>query len=457
MAVEAAAPQAGAGPQPGAWQGRPPGIPGSVPPPSVPLSFLAVAALGLVACGAALAWSGVTGVTDPSSARVIAAAHLAVLATLSMGVMGAMHQFTPVITQRPLRSITLARWTLASWFVASWLLPIGVAIRQETIVIVGGGCAALAIALLVANLSSPLAARGRGAPVTGLRLALAGFVVTGTFGVVYVADRSGAWFDLAGHILLAHAVVGVFAWLGLAYIAVAEKLWPMFFLAHVPGKHRAGWVAVCTVPAGVALLSPGLLFGVLPLACAGAAIAGVGIAAHLVSLGVHVRHRRRKADLHLLFILVSAAWLGVGGGLALAGVLVMGSRYHTGVMLVTAAVAALAGWILETIVGHVHKVVPFIMWSVLRSRGVAKNPAGKPLMFADLYNHALAGVAFGLVTAGVAGVCIGFAASLAWALAAGGVLLGLTGLVVAVNLSYAPHRMLATAASRPPVEVPAAA
>ena len=96
--------------------------------------------------------------------------------------------------------------------------------------------------LLVVNLSAPLAARGKGHTVTGLRFALVGFVATACFGVTYVADRSGNWFDLSGHAVLAHAVIGLFAWLRLTYVAVAGKLWPMFFLAHVPvGTWPGGW------------------------------------------------------------------------------------------------------------------------------------------------------------------------------------------------------------------------
>lgn len=71
----------------GGWRGRPPGLPDSVPPPSVPLSFF-VAAAGLVACGAALIWCRSYAIVDPTNRHVIVAAHLAVLATLSMGVLG---------------------------------------------------------------------------------------------------------------------------------------------------------------------------------------------------------------------------------------------------------------------------------------------------------------------------------------------------------------------------------
>lgn len=432
----------GTTPPTGAWKSRPAGVPGAVPPPPVPLSFLAAASIGLVGCGAAWMWAAGTAAADPTSDHVVAAAHLGMLATLSMGVLGALHQFTPVVTGRPLRSVHLAYATFACWLAAAWLLPLGFATQHEAVVEAGGALAAVAVALVVTNLSAPLAARGKGVPVTGLRFALAGFVATACFGVVYVADRRGSWFDLSGHVVLAHATIGLFAWLGLSYVAVAEKLWPMFFLAHVPGRRRSGRAAVWAVPAGVALLSPGLLFGLSPLAWAGAAVLGAGLAAHLASLAAHTRHRRRPPDLHLLFVLTSAAWLLAGAGLALAAALVMGSDHHAGAALTAAAVAAFGGWLLETLVGHVHKVVPFVGWAALRSRGVAKNGAGKPLMFADLYGHGWAVVSYAAVTAGIAFLCAGLAAGIPDLSRVGGGLFVLTGLVVAANLAVTPVRML---------------
>lgn len=423
-----------------------------VPPPAVPLSFLAAAAFGLVACGVALIWARGAAMADPTADPVVAAAHFGMLATLSMGVLGALHQFTPVVTQRPLRSTRLAWATFVTWVGAAWLLPSGIAAQQEGLVEAGGGLAAVAVTLLAVNLSAPLAARGRGHTVTGLRFALAGFTATACFGVTYVADRRGNWFDLSGHVVLAHAVIGLFAWLGLTYIAVAEKLWPMFFLAHVPGQHRAGRLAVWLIPAGVTLLSPGLLASVAPLAWAGAVILAAGLAAHLASLGAHVRHRRRKGGLHLVFVATAAGLLVAGTGLALAATLEMSRDHHAGMALAAAAVAAFAGWVLEALAGHAHKVVPFILWSVLRGRGIATSPSGSPLGFADLYDHRLAAATYALVTAGIAAVASGFGATQPAALAAGGGLLAAAGLAVAANLSVTPALLLRKS-SRPADQV----
>jgi hypothetical protein len=425
-------------PRPGAWSGRPPGVPAVVPPPPVPLTFLAAAALGLVACGVALVWARGAAMTDPTADPVVAAAHFGVLATLSMGVAGALHQFTPVVTQRPLRSVGLAWATFVTWLGAAWLLPSGIAVQQEGVVEAGGGLAAIAVTLLVVNLSGPLTARGKGHTVTGLRFALAGFVATACFGATYVADRRGNWFELPGHVVLAHAVIGLFAWLGLTYVAVAEKLWPMFFLAHVPGRRRAGRLAVWLIPAGVTLLSPGLLASVDPLAWAGAVVLVAGLAAHLASLAAHVRHRRRKGGLHLAFVATAAGFLIAGAGLALAAVVEMPRDHHAGMALAAAAVTASAGWLLEALAGHAHKVVPFILWSVLRGRGIATGPAGGPLAFADLYDHRLAAASYALVTGAIAAIATGFGATWPAALAVGGGLLAAAGLVTAGNLSVMP-------------------
>ena len=432
-------------------RGRPAGLPDRVPPPSVPLSFLAASALGLVACGIALIWSRAYAVVDPTDDQVVGAAHFAMLATLSMGVLGALHQFTPVITGRPLRSVQLSRATFLSWLAGAWLLPLGFATQQQLVVEVGGVFAALAVTLLVVNVSTPLSVRDKGAPVTGLRFATVGFVVTACYGVVYVIDRQGRWFDLSGHVVLAHVSVGLFAWLGLTYISVSEKLWPMFLLAHVPGRHRSGWLAVWAVSNGVLLLSPGLLFGLVWLAWCGAAVVAIGLAAHLFSLITHIRYRRRKGDLHLLFVITSAVWLLVGAALALAAELTIGQNRHAGVAFVAASVTAFAGWLLIALVGHVHKIVPFILWSALRGRGISKKADGTALMFADLYDHRCAGIVYGLVTAGITATCVGFAASSTVAIAIGGGLFAVTGLSAAVNLSLTPIRLLATPGAAHPV------
>ena len=426
---------------PGSWEGRPPGVPGAVPPPSVPLSFLAAASAGLVACGVAWVWVRAAATATPNSDPAIAAVHFGVLAALTMGVLGAAHQFTPVITGRALRSVAVARATFVAWLGASWLLPLGIGFEQPALAGVSGALALVGLVLLAWNLAAPLSVRGKGAPVTALRLGVLGAVATTLLGASFVGDRQGNWFALSAHVDLAMGVLGVFAWLGVTYIGVAQKLWPMFMLAHLPGRHRSGTVAVWVTWLGAAVLAGGLAHGASVAEWTGAGVLCVGLGAHLVSLWAHLRHRRRKADLHLLFVATAAAWLVAGAGLALAGALVLPHHHRLGTGLAAAAMVAAGGWLLEALVGHVHKVVPFVLWSLLRSAGARTGPSGKPLMFADLYHHGWAAATYGTVTAGIGALCGGLGAASVPATAAGGVLLAATGVLAAVNLSVRPLRL----------------
>ncbi|MGH9044527.1 MAG: hypothetical protein ACRDVP_06795 [Acidimicrobiales bacterium] len=423
------------------WQDRPSGIPASVPPPSVPLSFLAAAGLGLVACGAAWIWAAGYATQDPTSDPVVAAVHFGVLATLAMGILGATHQFTPVITTRPLRSVRLARATFALWLVTAWMLPLAIATEQLALTEVSGAVAGLAVVLLAINLAKPLSVLGKGAPVNALRLGVLGALLTGLLGAAFVGDRQTSWFELSGHTDLAMGVLGLFCWLGATYVGVAEKLWPMFMLAHVPGQHRAGRLAAWSVPTGGALLAAGLGWGIVGLAVAGAPLLSLGLVAHLVSLSLHVRYRRRKRDLHLTFVVTSASWLPVAAGLAIASLATLPHHYNTGVALAAGASVAVGGWLLEALVGHSHKVVPFIVWSFLRSKGVSRGPKGKPLMFADLYNPFWAGVTYGTLTTGIALLCIGLGGVWPYVTTAGGSFLAIAGIVVVANLSLTPMLM----------------
>ncbi|MGH3281172.1 MAG: hypothetical protein ACRDNW_18830, partial [Trebonia sp.] len=416
---------------------RPHAVAAVVPSVSVPLLFFVAAVAGLVACGLTLAWASGSGAADPTAGPVVAAAHLGVLATLSMGVLGALHHLVPVVAHRPLRSARLARATFLAWLGTSWLLPFGVAAWQEDVVEAGGALAAVTVSLVVINLWPPLSVRGKGTPIAGLRLAVAGLVATACYGVVYVANLRAGWFGLTGHVVLAHAVVGLFGWLGLVYVTLAGTLWPMFFLANVPARNRLATMAVWGTAAGVALLSPGLLLRAAWLGWAGAVLLGGGLAAHLVMLAAHLRRRRRGTDLFTVFVLTSAGWLLVGAGLALAAEIAQARRPA----LAAAAVAALAGWLLEALAGHALKVVPLIAWPALSNRMAAARPALSGAQEMLLLRHAV--LAYGALTAGIAATVAGFAASRPLPIAVGGGLLVLAAVAATVSLSARPLRLLA--------------
>lgn len=424
---------------PGRLLGSPGANPPTAPPPSLPLSFLAASAVGLVGFGIFMALGAKDAVVYARYAGVLGAVHVGMLAFLSTAVLGALHQFAPVVGVAPLRSVAVGRVTMVLWVVGAWLIPQGFAHGPEGLIPTGGVIALTAILLSVWNLSKPLAERGRGTPIVGLRFSVFFLVATASFGVVYAFDRQEGWFPLLNERVLAHAHLGLIGWLGLTYVAVAEKLWPMFLLAHRPSDRSGAW-AVRLIAAGVTVLVPGLLYAWKPVGILGGLLVIGGAGAHLVSLGAVLRHRRRRLELLHGFIL--------GAAVALVAALVMGSiaalapvSTTTRMRLVSAEVASLFSWVTLAVVGHVHKIVPFISWGTLRAEGIKKRPDGRQLMFSDLYDGRLARVAFGLSLAGCVMIVIGFLGAWESIVTTGASLLSVTGAVALWNLGTGPRRM----------------
>ncbi|MEZ5322805.1 MAG: DUF2249 domain-containing protein [Microthrixaceae bacterium] len=408
----------------------------NVPPPSLPLGLLAAAAAGLIGFGAAMVNTAPTAMLAPRHDHVIAAAHLGVLAFLSTAVLGALHQFGPVVGGRPLRSIRAAIVTALLWVPGVWLIPVGFATGRMGVLQAGGVLATTAVCVAAWNLSRPLSASGRGAPIVGLRLAVSYLVLTAAFGVTYAFDRGTFWFSLLPHRVLAHAHLGLFGWLGLAYVAVAEKLWPMFLLAHRPHA-RDGERAVRFVGAGAPLLTVGLLFGSAPLTTLAAALVAVGLGFHLASLASVIRHRRRGLEVLHGFVLASAACL-VGAVVMACVAGVAPVAYGTRSRLVTAEVLCAILWLTLAVVGHSHKIVPFISWNRLRDRGITTAGDGRPLLFAHLVNPILEWVTFLLaVLAAVCGVVGALTGTVALVRVAGVALL-LVGVGAVTNLASGP-------------------
>lgn len=410
----------------------------NTPPPNVTLPYFAASFIGLIATGAELYRAGPSSVADPTSDPTAAVAHLALLATLSMGILGALHQFTPVMSTRKLRSTLLTRATFISWLFGSWSLPIGFASGNEAFVVTGGTFAGIAVVTLVSNLWIPLLVKGKGTPIIGLRLALLGLVATGCIGALYVSDRSNNWFALNGHTVLAHATIGIFAWLGLTYLSVSEKLWPMFFLAHLQRKSRAGLISVLLVPFGTSFLAAGLLLSNTLVATMGAIIICGGLASHLRSQYLHIKNRKRKADLYLVQVVTASIWLGIGVVFAIWSKLVIRSDSHFATLLAAASLTCFTGWVLQAFIAHLHKVIPFILWSTYRNHKITKTRSGAQLVFGDFYSRILATVIFTVSNLAIVGVATGFASGSSQLLAISGLVVAATGILLLINFSVRP-------------------
>lgn len=412
----------------------------NVPPAWLPLGFMAAAGAGLVGFGISLMSTAPTAVVFPRSGEVIATAHFAVLAFLSTAVLGALHQFGPVVGGRPLRSIPAGVLTGVLFVPGVWLIPTGFLTGHNGLIQLGGVMATVAVCIAAWNVSDALAATGKGAPIVGLRLAVSYLVVTALFGITYAFDRQHVWFPLYDHRVLAHAHIGLLGWLGLAYVAVAEKLWPMFLLAHRPHAHE-GERAVWFLGVGAPLLLVGLLFNWGPVAVIGGAYVVPGLLFHLASLASVIRHRRRGLELLHGFVLTSAVCLvaaiviGVSAGLLPMAVSTRGR-------LVTTEVLALILWLALAVLGHAHKIVPFISWNRLRARGIMAGRDGRPLLFSHLVNAPVARVTFVIAAIGTISALAGTLSATPWLVRVAGVSLAVAGAIAVANLVSGPLLMI---------------
>lgn len=412
----------------------------NVPPAWLPLGFMAAAGLGLIGFGIALVVTAPTVVMAPRNAHVLATVHFAVLAFLSTAVLGALHQFGPVVGGKPLRSVPVGVVTGVLFVPGVWLIPLGFSTGHDVVVQVGGVMATTAVCVAAWNVSRALSATGKGAPIVGLRLAVTYLVVTAAFGVTYAFDRSNHWFGLLDHRVLAHAHIGLLGWLGLAYVAVAEKLWPMFLLAHRPHAHE-GERAVWFLGIGAPMVLTGLLFSWEPVAIVGGAYVVPGLFFHLASLTSVIRHRRRNLELLHGFVIGSAVCLVIAVVIGLtAGLAPL--EYATRQRLVAAEVLALILWLTLAVIGHAHKIVPFISWNRLRDRGITKGRDGRPLLFAHLVNGPAARVTFVLVVIAAIAALSGILTDTAVLMRVGGVALAAGGLVAVANLVSGPLLMI---------------
>jgi hypothetical protein len=133
------------------------------------------------------------------------------------------------------------------------------------------------------------------------------------------------------------------------------------------------------------------------------------------------------------FVAVSSAFLVAALVLALVAAAAPIDTV-TRVRFVGAEVAALIAWLTLAILGHVHKIVPFIGYNLLRSRGISRGPGGTPLLFAHLFARRPARVVLVVAAPAWATILAGLITATMAAVVAGGFALSAAGLITAANL-----------------------
>lgn len=312
-----------------------------------------------------------------------------------MTIMGASLQLVPVILACPLRAARFAGTLYPLYLFGVTLLLLGFWVSRTTLLIAGGVLVVLAVGhytlilgMTIASASTrPLSARYLAASSIYLCVVVSlGFTAALNFQFGFLGDA-------IGRLLLTHITLGIVGWLTNTLIGVSYTLVRMFALVHGHGDALGRHVFL--------LLNCGILGLVLGIAVRWAWLLGLGGASVTLAVWLFaydyarmLRMRKRKpldvtqrhgiAAVGYLVVIIPAgvvlALLGVGYPPLFAGL----------------ALAALVGWLGQSILGYLYKIVAFLIWQSRYAPLVGR--ARVPLM-RDLIWQRAAILSFWLVNA----------------------------------------------------------
>jgi len=419
--------------------------PASGPSPLVPLGYLVCASAAFLVASLGVAWLGPELAGHYYHPRLLALAHTVTLGWVTLAIMGASYQLIPIVLERPIWSERLARWQLAILAVAVTGMVAHFHLGTWPGLMAAAGLLAVGIALHLWNVGMSL--RGFTQWTFTARLivlAYGGLALTTLFGLALVVNR--VWPFLPGEFfptLHAHVQLALLGWVAPMILAVAARVYPMFFLAPAPRRVHS-FLQLCGLAAGVPAVVLGLL-GVPGLLVAGALAVAAAAGAHAAWMCEMAWGRKRPGlDWGLRFVLTATAFLAPAAvlGVAMAADRLAGPRVGLAYAVVT-----LGGWISLTIVGMMLKIVPFLVWYRAYSPRAGREPV--PTL-AQLSWPRAEGLAYLLLTGGVvllaATVLVGEAA---WIRAAGAVL-ALGALAFAAALARVLGHLHAGAQQWPP-------
>jgi hypothetical protein len=358
------------------------------------------------------------------------AIHLVVLGWLSLLMLGALYQFVPVITGKPLWSQRLALAALlaivgglagmAIGFLglagigpdaAPWLPAGGI------LVVTGFGLAAL-------NLGTTLW-RGRPLPLPAQFIAAGVFflLVTGSLGLIFacaltVAHAPGWTLTFLAHGVPLHVAAGFGGWFTLTAMGVSYRLLSMFMLAPEDGRWTGRWAFRLSF-AGLATAVIAGLFdaggerAAMLATDIGEITAGLGFALYITDMVRLYRTRRRR----LLELNSKAAAAALGFFvIAVTCFAIIQSAGRTADLIGPVGYIFVFGWLSGLGLSQLYKIVPFLTWLERFGPRMGKGPVPR---VQDLVSEKRAGPWFVLYFLAVlaAATAIGAAAPMAARLA----------------------------------------
>lgn len=363
--------------------------------PRIPLAFFGLGVLSL------LTLAGVFLVGLPSIAGAyfrnpwaLVATHLFTLGFATPIIFGAFYQLIPVMSETKIWSERLG-WAHLGFHLLGFLCLLhGFAHVTPAFMIAGGTLLIIGAVLFVTDMVATIRRAPRWHPALSfISVALFNLLVVFSLGLTLALNWSLGFLGAATRAhLIQHAIWGFGGWLTLTILGVALKLVPLFTLTHKePG--RFGLPVLVSFNVGIYLS----LFWRLP----GLLLMLLAVLLYMVDMAGALKSRvRRVWDISLRYAGHGLLWLGIGTLLSLFGAI-----YGLTTKQAVGTIYALAiGWVGLLIVGHLFKILPFLVWTARYAPLAGRE---KVPLLTDLYNAHVANCIRYLLSLGTLGVVAG--------------------------------------------------
>jgi hypothetical protein len=334
--------------------------------------------------------------------EILALVHTVTLGFLLAVFLGASVQLLPVVAGVTVARTGLVRAAVVFYFAGTAGMVLHFAKLRWNGLVISAAAVTLGIVLFFAAVFPVLARAPRGPVRLAFALAYAGLALTMTAGLLIGLDRRRSFLPGApmNH-LASHLTLGLLATFTVAIWGVSSKLLPMFLLAPAPDPRRQK-TALLLLWCGAVLLATALWLG-----WPAAPFAALPAAAFFLQLslvrGLLRSRRRGRIDAGFRYALSAYADLFAAGVVGLLIALGVGKGTLLSLRLPWVfGFFLLIGWVLQTVVGILSKILPFLVWQAVYARRAGLGPL--PTL-ADLSSERLqmAGfVLFRIATVGLA-------------------------------------------------------
>lgn len=408
------------------------------------MSYFGVALLALL--GAELLM--VAGFGFPSqpvaAPETLVLVHLVAIGWLSLLLSGALIQFVPVLVAKPLSHPDLPAVALGllvaglAGLMAGFLGMAGFHMDSTLWLPLGAIGLIAGFTLIAWNLGRTLwSARPINLPARFVAAGLASLAGTVAFGTIFSLTLSG-WTSNAALLRLTaegiplHAALGLGGWLTFTAMGVSYRLLAMFMLSP-EAEHRTsrvalvagvGAVVVIAIGGPVCLLVFGRTVGHPLLAALALATVCLGLYGHDV-VRLYRTRKRRKIELNALMAAWALAFLGLASLLLLILTALGAIDRLAGAVVFLFAF----GWLTGLGLAKLYKIVAFLTWLECYGALLGKRPTPRVQDLVD-EPRALPWFRIYFASVGIAAIAASLTASLAFRIAAFGMLVATIGICV---------------------------